>query len=116
MRRSRGDQAARFPLKRPNSPTTGGDGRAYWPLPGESAWPTLLARALEIKAVDGISGEILSGLRLKVQAQAVEVLSDLEKCEGGLVVRAINADDDLVEFLKPRIGLSQLAAQFPVFF
>ena len=75
-----------------------------------------VARRLEIKAVDGKSGEILRSLRLKVLAQAIEVLSDFEKCEGGLIVGAVNADDDLVELLKPRIGSPQLAAQFPVLF
>ena len=75
-----------------------------------------VARRLEIKAVDGKSGEILRSLRLKVLAQATEVLSDLEKCERGLVIGAVNADDHLLEFLKPRIGGSQLAAQFPVLF
>jgi len=113
---------------------------AYWgALPGESAWPTLTAppggagdsdggdggdgaaegpraHGLEINAVDGNSGEIVRGLRLKVLAQAIEVLSGLEKCEGGLVVGSVYADDDLAEFLKPRIGGSQLAAQFPVLF
>jgi hypothetical protein len=71
---------------------------------------------LEIKAVDGKPGEIVRGLRLQVLAQAIEVLGDLAKCEGCLVVGAVNADDDLVEFLKPRIGGSQLAAQFAVLF
>jgi hypothetical protein len=76
----------------------------------------LAASGLEIKAVDGKSGEILGGLRLKVLAQAIEVLSGLEKCEGGLIVGAVNVNDDLAECLKPRIGGSQLAAQFPVLF
>ena len=74
------------------------------------------ASGLEIKAVDGKPGEILGGLRLKVLAQAIEVPSGLEKREGGLVVGAVNADDDPAQFLKPRIGGSQLAAQFPVLF
>ena len=55
-------------------------------------------------------------MRLKVLAQAIEVPSGLEKREGGLVVGAVNADDDPAKFLKPRIGGSQLAAQFPVLF
>lgn len=73
-------------------------------------------RTLKIEAVDGKSGEILRGLRLKVLAQAIEVLGDFQKCERGLIVGAVDAHDDLAEFLKARVGGLQLAAQFPVLF
>ena len=55
-------------------------------------------------------------MRLKVVAQAIEVLGDFPKGERGVVIGAVDADDNFAEFLQAGIGGAHLTAQFPVLF
>jgi hypothetical protein len=70
---------------------------------------------LQVKPVDGITGQIPGSLRLKILTQPMHLVGRLLEGKGSLRVGTIDADHHFAQLLQARVDSPHLRAQLPMF-